>query len=131
MAPSCTIWCAYPTDLLSFTLRPLLAAIPNLNMEDDAYNGMFIPKGSALILNCFTLHHNEARYPDAYVLQSILHIGNTNLRPRFPRCTGSLSTLIGTLVMSSAARSPPIRTQWSATTGLSELGASFIPYANE
>ena len=44
---------------------PFWNATPHSSTEDFVYNGMYIPKGSAVILNCFTLHHNEARYPDA------------------------------------------------------------------
>jgi hypothetical protein len=32
------------------------------------YNGMYIPKNTALILNTYELHHNEERYPDSYAL---------------------------------------------------------------
>lgn len=31
------------------------------------FNGMYIPKGTVLILNCYSLHHNEERYPDSSV----------------------------------------------------------------
>ena len=27
---------------------------------------MYIPKNTALILNCYEIHHNEERYPDPY-----------------------------------------------------------------
>ena len=43
---------------------PFWNATPHSSTEDFVYNGMFIPKGAALILNCYTLHHDEARYPD-------------------------------------------------------------------
>lgn len=29
--------------------------------------GVFIPKGTVVVLNCHALHHNQARYEDAYV----------------------------------------------------------------
>jgi cytochrome P450 len=35
-------------------------------MEDFVYNGMYIPKNTALILNTYDLHHNKERYPDPY-----------------------------------------------------------------
>jgi len=28
---------------------------------------MYIPKDTALVLNCYEMHHNEERYPDPYV----------------------------------------------------------------
>ena len=46
---------------------PFWNATPHSSTEDFVYNGQFIPKGAALILNCFTLHHDEARYPDPCV----------------------------------------------------------------
>ena len=46
---------------------PFWTAIPHSCTEDFVYNGMYLPKGSALILNCYTLHHNEERYPDSSV----------------------------------------------------------------
>jgi len=39
-------------------------------MEDFVYNGMYIPKNTALILNTYELHHNEERYPDPYASTS-------------------------------------------------------------
>ena len=52
---------------------PFWNATPHSSTEDFVYNGMFIPKGAALILNCYTLHHNEARYPDPYVFPALTY----------------------------------------------------------
>ena len=46
---------------------PFWMATPHFTTQDFAYNGVFIPKDTAVILNCYTLHHNEERYPDSYV----------------------------------------------------------------
>lgn len=46
---------------------PFWNATPHCSTEDFVYNGMYIPKGTSLVLNCYTLHHNEARYPDPWV----------------------------------------------------------------
>jgi cytochrome P450 len=35
--------------------------------EDFVYNGMYIPKNTALILNLYEMHHNKEKYPDPYV----------------------------------------------------------------
>ena len=43
-------------------------ATPHCATEDVAYDGLYIPKGTAVVLNCYTLHHNEERYPDSYVV---------------------------------------------------------------
>ncbi|PPQ89865.1 hypothetical protein CVT25_004781 [Psilocybe cyanescens] len=45
---------------------PFWFATPHCASEDFAYKGMYIPKGSVVLLNCYTLHHNEARYPDSF-----------------------------------------------------------------
>jgi Cytochrome P450 len=39
---------------------------PHYSTEDFVYNGLYIPKNTALILNCYEIHHNEERYPDPY-----------------------------------------------------------------
>ena len=56
-------------DLSHQVLRihsPFWVAPPHFSMEDFVYNGMYIPKNTALILNTHELHHNEERYPDSY-----------------------------------------------------------------
>ncbi|KAG6865531.1 hypothetical protein C0991_001724 [Blastosporella zonata] len=44
---------------------PFWMATPHCSTQDFVYNGTFIPKDTVVVLNCFTLHHNEERYPDA------------------------------------------------------------------
>jgi cytochrome P450 len=41
-------------------------AIPHCSIEDFVYNGMYIPKNTVVILNCYDIHHNEEKYPDSY-----------------------------------------------------------------
>nr|BAL05141.1 cytochrome P450 [Phanerodontia chrysosporium] len=55
---------------------PFWNATPHSSTEDFVYNGMYIPKGAAVILNCFTLHHNEARYPDPYTFNPDRFLGD-------------------------------------------------------
>ena len=43
---------------------PLPNAIPHLVIEDDEYEGYFIPKGSLVIGNIWTMHLDPKRYPD-------------------------------------------------------------------
>ncbi|KAJ7837968.1 cytochrome P450 [Mycena olivaceomarginata] len=45
---------------------PFWMGTPHYSTEDYEYNGMFIPKDTVVILNCYTLHHNEERYPDSH-----------------------------------------------------------------
>jgi cytochrome P450 len=47
-------------------VRPaFLVPAPHTSTEDFVYNGYYIPKGTGLVLNMYTLHRNEQRYPDA------------------------------------------------------------------
>ncbi|KAI0341497.1 cytochrome P450 [Trametopsis cervina] len=55
---------------------PFWNATPHSSTEDFVYNGMYIPKGTAVILNCFTLHHNEERYPDAHLFNPDRYMGD-------------------------------------------------------
>jgi len=45
---------------------PFWVAAPHYSTEDFVYNGMFIPKDTLMVLNCYTLHHNEERYADPF-----------------------------------------------------------------
>ena len=48
--------------------RPaFLVPTPHTSTEDFVYDGYYIPKGAALVLNIYTLHRDEERYPDAWV----------------------------------------------------------------
>ncbi|PPQ81470.1 hypothetical protein CVT25_015671 [Psilocybe cyanescens] len=41
-------------------------ATPHCASEDFAHQEMYILKGSVVLLNCYILHHNKARYPDSF-----------------------------------------------------------------
>ncbi|KAJ7219702.1 cytochrome P450 [Mycena haematopus] len=45
---------------------PFWMGTPHYSTEDYEYNGVFIPKDTVVVLNLYTLHHNEERYPDSY-----------------------------------------------------------------
>ncbi|KAH9477254.1 Cytochrome P450 monooxygenase verL [Psilocybe cubensis] len=45
---------------------PFWNATPHFTTEDFAYKGNYIPKDTVVILNCYTIHHNETRYPDPF-----------------------------------------------------------------
>ncbi|THH32131.1 hypothetical protein EUX98_g2072 [Antrodiella citrinella] len=45
---------------------PFWMATPHYSTEDFVYKGYFIPKSTSIVLNCYTLHHDERRYPDAH-----------------------------------------------------------------
>ncbi|RDB17785.1 hypothetical protein Hypma_000985 [Hypsizygus marmoreus] len=51
-------------------------ATPHCTSQDFAYRGMYIPKDTVVVLNCYTLHHNEERYPDASVFNPDRYLGD-------------------------------------------------------
>ncbi|KAJ6546664.1 cytochrome P450 [Mycena vulgaris] len=55
---------------------PFWMATPHCSTEDYEYNGMFIPKDTVMVLNCFTMHHNEERYPDSYTFNPDRYMGD-------------------------------------------------------
>lgn len=44
---------------------PFWNATPHCSDNDFTYKGMFIPANTVVLLNCYSLHHNEERYPDS------------------------------------------------------------------
>ncbi|KAF7585980.1 hypothetical protein BBP40_009752 [Aspergillus hancockii] len=46
--------------------NPFWLGTPHMASEDFTYNGYFIPKDTVLVLNTWTLHHDEKRYPQAH-----------------------------------------------------------------
>ncbi|KAJ3484381.1 hypothetical protein NLI96_g5681 [Meripilus lineatus] len=55
---------------------PQWMATPHCSSEDFVFNGMYIPKGTVLILNCYSLHHNEERYPDSFAFNPDRYLGD-------------------------------------------------------
>ncbi|KAJ7062710.1 cytochrome P450 [Mycena amicta] len=55
---------------------PFWVPTPHYSTADLVYNGMFIPKGTVVLLNCWTIHHNEERYPDSYTFNPDRYIGD-------------------------------------------------------
>ncbi|KAJ7473127.1 cytochrome P450 [Mycena galericulata] len=55
---------------------PFWVPTPHYSTADFIYNGMFIPKDTAIVLNCWTIHHNEERYPDAYTFNPDRYLGD-------------------------------------------------------
>jgi cytochrome P450 len=49
-------------------------APPHYSTEDFVYDGMYIPKNTAIVLNCYNIHHNEEKYPDPYESLSLIDI---------------------------------------------------------
>ncbi|KAJ7876629.1 cytochrome P450 [Mycena leptocephala] len=55
---------------------PFWAPTPHYSTADFTYNGMFIPKDTVVLLNCWTIHHNEERYPDAFTFNPNRYMGD-------------------------------------------------------
>ncbi|KAJ3733363.1 cytochrome P450 [Lentinula guzmanii] len=44
--------------------------------EDFTYEGQFIPKGTVVVLNCYTLHHNSERYENPWQFNPDRYLGD-------------------------------------------------------
>ncbi|KAF8073465.1 cytochrome P450 [Lyophyllum atratum] len=55
---------------------PFWMATPHCSSQDFAYKGMYIPKDTVVVLNCYTLHHNEGRYPDSNKFDPDRYLGD-------------------------------------------------------
>jgi cytochrome P450 len=47
--------------------NPFWLGTPHVASEDFTYNGHFIPKDTVLVLNTWTMHHDEKRYPEPHM----------------------------------------------------------------
>ncbi|KAF8629505.1 hypothetical protein AX17_005631 [Amanita inopinata Kibby_2008] len=67
---------------------PVPLSLPHRLMEDDAYNGMHIPKGSLVFGNIWAIMHNESIYPDPYTFKPerfLEEVDEATQRRRNPR----------------------------------------------
>ncbi|TCD64999.1 hypothetical protein EIP91_003367 [Steccherinum ochraceum] len=55
---------------------PFWMATPHCSSEDFVYQGQYIPKGTVMVLNCFSLHHNEQRYNDSFTFNPDRYMGD-------------------------------------------------------
>ncbi|KDR71505.1 hypothetical protein GALMADRAFT_143768 [Galerina marginata CBS 339.88] len=55
---------------------PFWFATPHCTSQDFTYNGMYIPKNTVVVLNCYSLHHNEIRYPDSFTFNPDRYLGD-------------------------------------------------------
>jgi len=58
-------------------------AIPHRLMEDDIYNGYFIPKDSIVLGNAWAILHDDRLFPDPFTFKPERFIG-PNVDPRVP-----------------------------------------------
>lgn len=61
---------------------PFWLPTPHYTTDDFVYKGMFIPKDTVVMYNCWTMHHNEERYPDPRVF-SFQALNHTKLSCSF------------------------------------------------
>ncbi|KAJ3785240.1 cytochrome P450 [Lentinula aff. detonsa] len=55
---------------------PFWMATPHCSSEDFTYEGQFIPKGTVVVLNCYTLHHNSERYENPWQFNPDRYLGD-------------------------------------------------------
>ncbi|KAL2193988.1 cytochrome P450 [Corynascus similis CBS 632.67] len=69
----------YVRAIVSETLRwrpvAVLGGTPHASTADDVYKGMFIPKGSTIIAPLWSIHLNEADFPDPHNYQPERFLG--------------------------------------------------------
>lgn len=46
--------------------NPQWLGTPHYSTEDFTYNRMFIPKGTNMVLNTYTMHHDPEHFPDPH-----------------------------------------------------------------
>ena len=99
--------------------RPaFLAPAPHTSTEDFVYDGYYIPKGTALVLNMYTLHRNEERYPDAWVSSSFVHANCFSFIPYSELFDPDRYIGDGLSCMESAAQpDPAMRDHWTFGAG--------------
>jgi len=45
---------------------------PHFSTSDFKYKGFFIPKGTVIVMNAWTMHHDPERYQDPYAFNVCL-----------------------------------------------------------
>ncbi|KAI3396191.1 hypothetical protein diail_394 [Diaporthe ilicicola] len=72
--------------------NPFWLGTPHVASEDFTYNGKFIPKDTVVVLNTWTMHHDEGRYhnpmefnPDRYINDSLTAAQSSNLMDPYER----------------------------------------------
>ncbi|EMD37249.1 hypothetical protein CERSUDRAFT_113891 [Gelatoporia subvermispora B] len=84
----------YITAIMKETLRwnPVIPiGVPRFLNEDDEYNGMYIPKGSRVLVNSWAILHDECMYPDplAFNPDRFMLDGKLNPAIRDPASAGA------------------------------------------
>ncbi|KAJ3558603.1 hypothetical protein NM688_g820 [Phlebia brevispora] len=64
--------------------------IPHRSVEDDVYEGHFIPAGTLIVPNVWTMHHDECVYPDAQTFKPERFLAEDGVTPVAYRDTKEL-----------------------------------------
>ncbi|KAI0075610.1 cytochrome P450 [Panus rudis PR-1116 ss-1] len=81
----------YVEAVMSEVLRwgvPVPLGLPHRLMEDDVYNGMFIPKGTLVFANIWNILRNEEIFPDAHAFRPeryLVQVDEVTAKRRDPR----------------------------------------------
>ncbi|KAJ3576647.1 hypothetical protein NP233_g278 [Leucocoprinus birnbaumii] len=59
--------------------NPFWLGTPHFSTEDFDYRGQFIPKGTVLVLNTYTMHHDPQRHPDPFTFKPERYINDGTL----------------------------------------------------
>ncbi|KAF8883317.1 cytochrome P450 [Gymnopilus junonius] len=59
--------------------NPFWLGTPHVNTQDFTYRGQFIPKDTVVIINTYTMHHDEQRYPDPHRFNPDRYIDDSTL----------------------------------------------------
>ncbi|KAI0351871.1 cytochrome P450 [Trametes cingulata] len=57
--------------------NPFWLGTPHVNTEDFFYKGYLIPKGTVVVTNTWTMHHDPGRYPDPYEFKPERYLNNS------------------------------------------------------
>jgi hypothetical protein len=103
---------------------------PHYSTEDFVYNGLYVPKNTALILNCYEIHHNEERYPDPYAPTYLRPISfNADKRIPHDRFSFKPERFLGDTLTCAESNNLPNgmdRDHWAFGAGY--VQKSFLPY---
>ncbi|KAF7783859.1 hypothetical protein Agabi119p4_24 [Agaricus bisporus var. burnettii] len=59
--------------------NPFWIATPHYSTEDFTYHGQFIPKGTVILLNSYTMHHDPERHPEPFSFNPDRYINDNTL----------------------------------------------------
>ncbi|KAL0061369.1 hypothetical protein AAF712_011827 [Marasmius tenuissimus] len=59
--------------------NPFWLCTPHAGTEDFTYRGYYIPKGTALVLNTYAMHHDPQRYPEPFRFNPDRYLDEPNL----------------------------------------------------